>query len=77
MIVHPAPWLRLLAEVWGMPRSPANGGRAVARGGAGFRIGPIDLSVAAGVGMTSSSPRFVAGFDLGFDGPLRRQDEGE
>jgi hypothetical protein len=77
VVVHPSPWLRLLAEVWGMPRSPANAGRAVARGGAGFRLGPIDLSVTAGVGMTSSSPRFVAGLDLGFDGPLRRQDTGE
>ena len=76
VVVRPAPWLRFLAEVWGMPPSPANGGRAVARGGAGFRMGKFDLSVIAGVGMTGSSPRFVAGLDVGFDGSLRRQDEG-
>ena len=77
VVIHPAPGLRFPLEVWCMPPSPANGGRVVARGGAGLRIGKFDLSVTAGVGMTGSSPRFVAGLDLGFDGSLRRPDEGD
>ena len=77
VVVHAAPWLRFLAEVWGMPRSAENSGRAVFRGGVGFRIKGIDLGVVAGVGMTASSPRFVAGLDVGFQGPLRREPDGD
>ena len=76
-VVHAAGWLRLLAEVAGMPPSPVNSGRAVFRGGVGFRGGGIDVGVVAGVGMTPSSPRFVAGLDVGFHGPLRRDPEGD
>jgi hypothetical protein len=77
VVVHPTSWLRFLAEIAGMPPSPVNQGRAVFRGGVGFRAGGIDVGVVAGVGMTPSSPRFVAGLDVGFHGPLRREPEGE
>ena len=77
VVLHAAPWLRFLAEVWGMPPSAVNSGRAVFRGGAGFRVKGIDLGVVAGVGMTASSPRFVAALDVGVQGPLRREPDGE
>ncbi len=77
VVVHPTPWLRLLAEFWGMPPSAANAGRAVVRGGIGLSLGGIDLGVVAGVGMTPASPRFVAALDVGFQGPLRTEPEGD
>jgi len=77
VVVHATPWLRFLAEVWGMPRSAENSGRAVFRGGAGFHVKGIDLGIVAGVGMTASSPRFVAALDIGFQGPLRREPDGD
>jgi hypothetical protein len=72
LVLRPAPPLRLLVEVWTMAPSSLNSGRAVLRGGAGLRVRGIDLGVTAGVGLSPDSPWFVAGFDVGFDGPLRR-----
>jgi len=72
VVVRPAPVLRLLVEVWAMAPSALNSGRAVARGGAALRLRGIDLGVIAGVGLSADSPRFVAGLDVGFDGPLRK-----
>jgi hypothetical protein len=77
VVVHPAPGFRLLAEFWGMPPSAANGGRAIARGGFGLSAGGIDLGITAGVGMTPASPRFVAALDVGFQGPLRDDPDGD
>lgn len=75
LVLRPAPPLRLLVEVWAMAPSPLNSGRAVLRGGAGLRVRGIDLGVTAGVGLSPDSPWFVAGLDVGFDGPLRRPAE--
>jgi len=68
--VRPAQGLRFLAEIAGMPPSAMNTGRAVIRGGVGFRVKGFDLGVAAGVGISEDSPSFVAGLDLGFHGSL-------
>ncbi len=75
VVMRPMPGLRWLLDLSAMAPSARNEGRAVLRGGAGVRLRGIDLAVTAGVGLSAHSPWFVAGLDVGYDGPLRRPGE--